>query len=900
MPNPIRYINPTLSENIPIVIALINSVYGANPGSLDAYEVYSLPTTAGEESRYVLTLPVLQFVADPLVRSIVPPRRLDIFEPSSDDKGCFGNVFPVIKSIIPQGDRGVFDESGSYVVKQMHTNQNALSDKPNKPNWLVRVANKEQYLGSQHPTLGIRYGLIKTEQFSYLHMNRAPGRTLDFYVDQLSGEEFLSLACTLIEEVPKQIHRIVTVGKREGRTIIHCDLKPENIMAQLNKNEDDGHSEWTITVIDMGLAKTIKKDEQYSTLQNYGNRMVWDRDMLLASMNGIPKHYDIQSDLYALFVSIAELAGAPHRDGRKALEHAESPDFTGIFSDMDFEPTLEDQLTDTLRSTLHPNKMQRMKPEQALAIFQNALHAVRENTAAPLFETPTKKQKTDQKTAEDLKKWIEQPLDEIVRKKEQDTEEENRQPRKTTLKIWLNQFNELRSAASTEENQRFKMMLSNIKSLDIKSTFIFDLLHFKLFEEYNTDACIRLILRHEQLTAALRKHYPKLPGLWQIRFQMLGQIIPLQLTQSQAIACTQIGLLKQNIAALLALESNESDLELVKVMRQELEKQLQLNPKVWYQQLPQFAQLFNNQSYCLIQLNALTKQLAPHFSWNNALRQQSINWTNDILNNAMQGKFPENYEKYFSYYHTMIALLNRYVKDRGTLTFMYNVLPALSQSTLSQTANDTAIRQLQLMDPQTIIILTQRLELLFLMHDVFCQLMDPNKKEYDAIIQTNNIKFSTLIDQFNQQSLQQEELKDQLDNIFNSFKALNKLRLFIHKCSSHSNIQKAIDILLKNNFKIEEIAKIVNDNYIEISAVKNLDIGLNIVLYEEANQSLQESSTRNEKLFAEITRYFAMPGRYLPPAPKIYTQAHSKQMLFLPSPKEDSDEITTHENTYSI
>ncbi|MCW8397894.1 hypothetical protein OQJ26_03705 [Legionella sp. PATHC038] len=892
MANPIHYLNPTLPENIPVVVALMNSVHGANPGLLEAYNVYSLPTSAGEKSRFVLTLPVLQFVADPLV-SNAPSRRLDVFEPSSEDQGSFGNVFPVIKSIIPQGDGGVFDESGSYVIKQMHADQNELSDKPNKPNWYVRVANREQYLGSQHPTLGIHYSLVKTEQYSYLHMNRAPGRTLDFYMDQLSGEEFLSLACTLIEEVPKQIHRTVTAGKHKGRTIIHCDLKTENIMAQLNKDEENGHSEWTITVIDMGLAKTIKNDEPYSTLQSYGNRMAWDTDMWLANRDGKPMNYDIQSDLYALFVCITELAGAPKRDSINALEETKNPDFSGIFSEMDFDPRLEEQLTEALRSALHPNKTQRMRPEQVLTVFQEALSAVREDTDETVLATPAKKKKTEQITAEDLKEWIEQPLDDLVKQKEQATEVENRQSRKATLKIWLNQFNELRSAASAEEYERFKTMLPTLVK-NIKSSFIFDLLRFNLYEEYDADACIRLILRHEQLTAPFRKHYPSLPALWQRRFQMLAQVTPLQLTQSQALACTQIGLFKQNITALLALESKESDPALLKVMRQELDKQLKLDPKAWCSQLSQFVQLFNGQYFCITQFNALAKQLAPHYSWHNALQQQFINWTDEILSHAIEGKFPENQQEYFAHYCTMIELLNRYVKDMKTLAVLFNALPALSQSRLGKEAIDTTIRQLQLSDPQTVSNLTQKLALLFLIHDVLCQLMDPDKKQYPAILQANKNNFNTLILHLaNQQDLQLEELKRQLGNVSDSLKALNQLRLFMDKCSAHPNIQKAIEILLKNNFKIEALANMVNDNYIDIIPAKRLDRGLNIVLSEEENQSL------NEKIFTEITRYFANPGNYLPPDPKMYTQANSSQLLFQPIPaeREDADKITVPEIT---
>ncbi|MCW8410175.1 hypothetical protein OQJ13_14440 [Legionella sp. PATHC035] len=893
MANPIHYLNPTLPENIPVVVALMNSVHGANPGLLEAYNVYSLPTTTGEASRYVLTLPVLQFVAEPLVRSDAPSRRLDVFEPSSEDRGSFGNVFPVIKSIVPQEDGGYFDESGSYVIKQMHADQRELSDKPNKPNWYVRVANREQYLGSQHPTLGIHYSLVKTEQFSYLHMNRAPGRTLDFYRDQLSGEEFLSLACTLIEEVPKQIHRTVTAGKHKGRTIIHCDLKTENIMAQLNKEEENGHSAWTVTVIDMGLAKTIKKDEPYSTLQSYGNRMAWDTDMWLANRDGKPMNYDIQSDLYALFVCIAELAGAPKRESINALEETKNPDFTGIFSEMDFDPRLEQQLVDALRSALHPDKTQRMKPEHLLTVFQEALNAVREDTDETVLATPAKKKKTQQITAADLKEWIEQPLDDLVRQKEQATEEENRQSRKATLKIWLNQFNELRSAASAEEYERFKTMLPTIVK-NIKSSFIFDLLRFNLYEEYDADACIRLILHHQQLTAPFRKHYPSLPTLWQRRFQMLAQVTPLQLTQSQALACTQIGLLKQNITALLAMESKDSDPEIIKVMRQELEKQLQMEPKVWYAQLPQFVQLFNKQYFCITQFNALAKQLAPHYSWHNSLQQQFVNWANEVFNDAIEGKFPENQEEYFAHYSTMIELLNRYMRDRKTLAGLFNVLPALSQSRLGKQAIDTTIRQLQLSDPQTVSHLTQKLALLFLIHDVLCQLMDPDKKEYPVILQAIKNQLNTLILQLvNQQDLQLEELNIQLTHVADSIEALDQLRLFMEKCSAHPNIQKAIDILLKNNCKIEALAHIVNDNYIDIIPAKRLDRGLNIVLSEEENQSL------NEKLVTEITRYFANPGNYLPPEPKMYSQANSNQLLFQPisTDSEGADKIIIPEIT---
>lgn len=202
-------------------------------------------------------------------------------------------------------------------------------------------------------------------------------------------------------------------------------------------------------------------------------------------------------------------------------------------------------------------------------------------------------------------------------------------------------------------------------------------------------------------------------------------------------------------------------------------------------------------------------------------------------------------------------------------------------------------------DTQTVINLTQKLVLLFLIHDVFYQLIDRDKKEYDSIMQTNSAQFIAIIRQLNQQDPPKGELVIQLGNISDSLKALNQLRFFMDKCSTYPNIQKAIEILLKHNFKIESLANIVNDNYIKVSDAKRLDRGLDIVLSEEANQSLQEFSTRNERIFAEMTRYFAMPGRYFPPEPKIHTQESFAHMLFQPKPQEakDSDEITALELT---
>ncbi|CEG57929.1 protein kinase family protein [Legionella fallonii] len=868
MTNPVRIINPTLPENIPIVIALAKSILGNNPGLLEHYTVYSL----GENTSYALTLPVLQFIADPTVNSNVPAVRLDIFEPSSENNGNFGKVYPVIKSIIPHNDNGVFDDSGSYVVKEMTANESAPSDKPNKPNWFVRVANKEQYLGGQHPTLGIHYTLVKREKTSFLHMNRAPGLSLEHYRNKLSGEQFLSLVCTLIEEVPQQIHRIIDAGKHKGRMMIHCDLKPENIMAAYVNGQ------WTVTVIDMGLTKAIEKDSHYSTLQPYGNKLVWDGEMLLADMNEEPKIYDIQSDLYALFICICELAGAPSRDeltDDEVLNDIENPDLTGIFSTMNFDLNMKNQLEQAIRGALRANKMQRTPHNEVLVVFQKALAEVRKNKLMPQMTTPNTN--TIQVTAEGLKVWVEQPLDQMIL-----VEENKGRDRKITLKSWLGQFRKLCSLASAEESKRFNTWCSSSVNFRFQSIFIFNLLRFNLLNEYNDEACVRLLLRHEQLIAPLKTEQ-FLPDLWQKRFQMLTHSMSLQLTTTQADQCAELGLLKRNISHFLKQKIHEKSLKLFHVMQQQLAEQLKLDYKDWVEQLPEFAKLFNRQYQCVVKTEELRKKITPIFSSQNDLKQQFQKWGLTIFNNAEEGNFPEKIDEYFTHYSFLFELLTHFDTQRQVIMPLFDLVPELNQSPINWQSIEESIKKLQLADLQMVTALSQKLELLLLIHDVYACLINQS----DVIIEANKTKFATLIKHVVDQTLPEKELKTKFEEMNDYFEDLDELGSFMDQCDKpYPNIQEAIGILLNNNYKIVELADAIRAKNQDFLLIR-LDRGLKVILSEGEN-----SSALNERIFTEMSRFFAIPLRYIPPTPKVHSQGNFNSM-FLLLPNTEKDEITT-------
>ncbi len=879
MTNSVRIINPTLPENIPIVIALAKSEYGNNPGLLEHYTVYSL----GENASYALTLPVLQLIAAPTTNANIPPVRLDIFEPNSENNGNFGKIYPVIKSIIPQNDDGIFDDSGSYIIKEMMADQKAPTDKPNKPNWFVRIANKEQYLGGQHPTLGIHYALVKREKTSFLHMNRAPGLSLERYRNKLSGEQFLSLACTLLVEVPRQVHRIVEAGKRKGRLIIHCDLKPENIMAAYVDNQ------WIVTVIDMGLAKTIEENGHYSTILPYGNQLVWDGEMIRAEMSNQPKTYDIQSDIYALFICICELAGAPSREdltNEEALVDIENPNLMGIFSTMNFDQNMKQQLEQAIRGALRANKMQRTPYNEVLSVFQNALAEVQKNNLMSQPQMTIPHQNIVQVTAEDLRKWVEQSLDNLAL-----MAQNNGQDRKTIFKSWLVEFRKLYSWASQEEKELFNALCRKGSNLRISSQFIFNLLRFNLLNEYNDDACLRLLLRHEQLIAPLKAEQV-LPDHWQKRFQALTTFMSLQLTTSHATQCAELGLLKQNISRYLMQKISDKAPKLFHFMQEELAQQMQLNFNEWLQQLPKFAKLFNKQYKCIVITEQLRKKMTPLFSLTKDIKQQFAGWGLMVFNSAMQGNLPENLEEYFAHYSLLIELLTHIDTKRKAIISLFDELPKLNQSSINWSSIEELIDKLQLGDLSMVVALSQKLEILLLIHDVYSCLNDPDNQEYDVIIQAHITKLTVLIDQLVQQTLPEKEMKIQLEEMIDYFEDLDEVVSFLEECQRYLHIPKAIEILLDDNYKIVELAKAIRSSKSKGYSLTNLNDGLKVIFSKGGN-----SSTQNEMIFCEMTRYFSVPLIYRPPilttapTPKVYSQANLNPMFLLP-PKEDKDEIT--------
>ncbi len=863
----VHLINPTLSKNIPTVVALMKSVHGTNPGRLHTYEVYTLDDGKGGTSSFALTLPVLQFVEDSVPDSRTPEFRLDIVEPTSEDNGQFGHILPVVKSIISTKGEPVFDQERAYVIKEINADQNALSDKPNKPHWFVRSANRERYLGGQLPTLGIRYGLIKEEHLSFLHMNRAPGLPLDTYVNKLNAEQFLSLVCTLLEEIPEQIHQTVRSGKHEGKKIVHCDLKSQNIMAEWKNNK------WTVTAVDMGLAKTMQGNH-YTTLRPQGNLMVCDSKMLLAALRKEPIIYDAQTDLYALYVTIAELAGAPSRDSlnnETMLADLKKPNLTGIFNHMDFDPLTQQKLIHLVERMLCDDRNQRIPREEALKEFQEILLYVQKNNANLLQKrtsltsetVPLEKKKSV--TAEEMKNWVEQKLDHLIIQNEL-----NGQDKRTTVQLWIKHFLELCSKTDENEIDRFNTMRSK-KEFRIYSRLIYDLIRFNLINQYDDKACARLLLRNEQLTAPLKGPYP-LNETWQKFFDMYLSQLPIQLTSLDESFCEEIGRFKRNVSDILHSQIVEDQESLLWHMKEALKLQSGKQFTHQVEQLPLFAHVFNRQYECMQQVSKLFLQFKHVFTLKDNFSQEFNSWAEEICMNAINGKFPNDPE-YFEKYHDLAYLLIDFDRHKKELGLLFDAFPVLNQSAIGFAAIEQSIKNFKLNDTQSFEDLSQKLELLFILEDVFSNL-DPKKgyphTKYLTVMETGINQLTKLISQYPPE----QEFIVELQSLLNYFEAINDLDEFIGDFDFYEHIVKAILLLMNDDkskvLKLGEMISEVPEQYLGL-----LEQGLESLLSQESGGQL------NEKLFAELIRFFALPPRYQPmatrPNPHILFQPASSK-----------------------
>ena len=117
------------------------------------------------------------------------------------------------------------------------------------------------------------------DNFCYLIEERILGMSLT-QVKKLTNNEKIKVILKILKAI-KIIH---------SKNIIHCDLKPENIIITTN---------YDVKIIDFEISKLIDEKENFNN--NYGS-------LKYASPEQIKKeHLDIQTDIYSIGIIISEL-----------------------------------------------------------------------------------------------------------------------------------------------------------------------------------------------------------------------------------------------------------------------------------------------------------------------------------------------------------------------------------------------------------------------------------------------------------------------------------------------------------------------------------------------------------------------------------------------------------------
>jgi hypothetical protein len=273
--------------------------------------------------------------------------------------------------------------------------------------------------------------------------------------------------------------------------------------------------------------------------------------------------------------------------------------------------------------------------------------------------------------------------------------------------------------------------------------------------------------------------------------------------------------------------------------------------------LPLFAHRFNQQYECLGHVSKLFQQFFRVFPLKENFSQEFNNWANGICKEAIHGRFPENLTEYFEQYHTLAALLFKFSSLQEQLLPLFNAFPILSQSGLSLQALEQSIKSFDLSNPEEVVNLSKKLCLLLTLLEVYSYLYAPKKTyphmQYPKVMQTNEEQLKELI----RQNPPEEEFIDELRDMSNYFSAINQLDNFVHTHGQYKNIVKAF-LLLMNEDKstVFQLNAIIGN--VSVSCLGKLDLGLTPFM------SLKEEERLNERLFAEICRFFAFPIRYMP------------------------------------
>lgn len=560
-------------ENIPLLVALVQQQLGNRQGQLLAYESYDYTDDEGNTRKCLLTHPLIQCVS----AQSAGKRRVVVYEPLSEEgRGTFGGVYEVILSIEIDNHEAPRLDRDSYVIKIISVTH-PIYDKPGKPSKQKRAINREQYLAKDTP-LATHYTAVEENNIFYLYMKRAQGRRLSDYFNRLSTLDYLNLVIALLEQVPAQLMQELPDGKHQGKRRVHCDFKAENVYG------DKTPEGWKITLVDFGNAKAVG-EEGYLGKEERTTRISCDSRMLLELRSKIPTRFDFESDVYGLFILIAELAGYQERSRACMFLSPKDflsfimkpPNLNGLLNHMDMSDDLKRQLTVLIREMINDNRLERATIEQALTGFRRALETYQSTCPAALVQqVPINRQEPIAPCSFDkLIQIIEQALEKKV---------DGRFYPDITADLLCSRIQDIKAqfnGLNKADKERFRSSTPRFHS-----RYILDF--FRFYKDKDIEACdakatTRLLIRHAGIVNPVSTFYMLSPE-WDERFDILIHDMPLQISRSDLEYCQNILEYKNSIHEIMAMSDNTTPL--YEVLVRTVSAHLSMPIEEWSQSLP--------------------------------------------------------------------------------------------------------------------------------------------------------------------------------------------------------------------------------------------------------------------------------------------------------------------------
>jgi serine/threonine-protein kinase len=235
------------------------------------------------------------------------------------------------------------------IKNELITNSHVNNESHGKDS-LDNALNEARLLAKlNHPNIVQIYDIVPEEKQISLVMEYLNGKTLQSY----QQEKIISLADKMV--ILSQISK--ALASAHAQNIIHCDLKPDNIIIDENA---------VVKIVDFGIAKlTNSNSKDASNLQNFGSQTAMSPEQLhnLLLSSKVDSHeskelnnINFQSDLFSLGIIAFQLISGEHPFAGNSVtataQNILASEKSKTFSVEDIVPRLPNELITLLNKLL--------------------------------------------------------------------------------------------------------------------------------------------------------------------------------------------------------------------------------------------------------------------------------------------------------------------------------------------------------------------------------------------------------------------------------------------------------------------------------------------------------------------------------------------------------------------